>query len=220
MKLARRKLWTARLSILAGLALGLWLAYEPGEIRLQGVADALLLMPLVLMVALLLVTGRVRASAPDPMQAHMSEAAIQAELARYPPVVRAALLALRERSGGRTDLRPLLHRLLWRRGVKAPPFDFGHVGWNLALIGGAMFVSMPLWFYLHVWAVALTDPAGDTHMTLVAAHVLSFVLGVIALAIVAYMRSEAKRQGLPSWAEFQLRFAETADAGAGPDAPR
>lgn len=194
--------------IAIGMVVGVWLVYEPGALDFEDRARLLLLMPAVCVGAMMLVTGRTSRVARDPMQAHMSEEAIQAELGRYPPVVRAALLALREQSQGRADIRPPLHRLLWRAGVPAPPFDFGHFGWNLAVLGTAMFFAAPFWIYLYAIVERVTAVEPDVHMALVSAHVITFVLAVIALAMSAYMRSEARRTGLPTWREFKARFRE------------
>lgn len=214
MKEARRKLWSARIWILVGLALGLVLLYEPGDFATLNITDALLLMPAVCVVGLMVLTGRTKHSPTDPMQAHMSEAALQAEMSRYPPIITAALQTLREQFGNRADLRPPLHRLLWRMGIAAPPFAFGHFGWNAMLIGVAMFVFVPMWMYLYILVAGVTQPDKDTHVLATAANTITFILAPIVLAASAYMRSEARRSGLVSWSEFKTRFRERSQEDA------
>jgi uncharacterized protein DUF6404 len=103
-----------------------------------------------------------------------------------------AVEELRTRRVRKATAAPLLYRLLWRLGVAIPPPLFQSFLGAAVLHG--LLIGVPIGAFLACWDRRLA-PVGATYYGTIAG-------AIYGLLMATYLRWQARRLGLPRWADF------------------
>jgi len=103
-----------------------------------------------------------------------------------------AVEELRQRRLRKSTASPLLYRFLWRLGVAIPPPLFQSF-LGAAVVHG-LWIGVPIGAFLACWDRRLA-PVGATYYGTIAG-------AGYGLLMATYLRWQARRLGLPSWADF------------------